>query len=502
MESPDAPELVPEASEVNQTIKTGSVVDDTNNNSSSNTNQAKELQEQPLPQNQAQETNNGSESEATGQHNLSEEPKFGDPDAIWPEYCNPAYVMPDKIDVKVTVGPDTYFFPVSIEKVKGADARKVYLGGYRNKLTGVIYHHAATQTPSDRKTVKKDYSNLRTRETQTFETRTLSVQLGRECGTQMERVDLRLDNKRDTYKYSKPYMTSDQLLAIKKECVILIQRNFRGCLARTLANQIRQRNIDFAKEMAEKKEIDEEELRQQRMVAMARRTHPKTNDDFAALYNELDVWRKGEVAKIKATITDPEERKLAMAELLQNETKALQGIQKLKVNARKELQVEKTQEMLSNMAKPHQWQLSKGETAQVHTPETQRAQELFDLYNALTAEPLLSTEQRLDVLLNVKWTVRELEQEAFQQQRRYEQEGDEEQGTKIDRSSVIIGSHRAWAQLTNEIMELVDREADLLNRGRSVQTMASLRTRIANLFLRFIENPIFNPRAAEFLVEK
>lgn len=25
-------------------------------------------------------------------------------------------------------------------------SRKQFLGGYRNKLTGVIYHHAATQT--------------------------------------------------------------------------------------------------------------------------------------------------------------------------------------------------------------------------------------------------------------------------------------------------------------------------------------------------------------------
>lgn len=38
---------------------------------------------------------------------------------------------------------------------------------------------------------------------------------------------------------------------------------------------------------------------------------------------------------------------------------------------------------------------------QVFTPETQRAKELLDLFNALNA-PLLSTDQRLDVLLNVK----------------------------------------------------------------------------------------------------
>ncbi len=55
--------------------------------------------------------------------------------------------------------------------------------------------------------------------------------------------------------------------------------------------------------------------------------------------------------------------------------------------------------------------------------------------------------------------------------------------------------------LTKEIMELVDREADLLNRGRSAKSMESLRGRISNLFLRFLENPQYNPRAADFLVE-
>lgn len=103
----------------------------------------------------------------------------------------------------------------------------------------------------------------------------------------------------------------------------------------------------------------------------------------------------------QASISDPEERRLAMAELLANETRALQGLQKLKFSAAQEIQVEKTQLMLERMAQPHKWQLSRGEVAQVHTPETQRAKELLDLFTALNA-PLLSADQRLHVLKNVK----------------------------------------------------------------------------------------------------
>ena len=42
----------------------------------------------------------------------------------------------------------------------------------------------------------------------------------------------------------------------------------------------------------------------------------------------------------------------------------------------------------------------------------------------------------------------------------------------------------------------IDREADLLNRGRSRGAHAALRDRIAALFLAFLETPEFNPEAA------
>jgi hypothetical protein len=42
--------------------------------------------------------------------------------------------------------------------------------------------------------------------------------------------------------------------------------------------------------------------RERRIRDQARRTHPKSNSDFAVLYNELDSWRQAEVAKIKVTL--------------------------------------------------------------------------------------------------------------------------------------------------------------------------------------------------------
>lgn len=114
---------------------------------------------------------------------------------LWPPYCNPHYVMPEEIEVRVTVPSGEYYFPVSVVKCSG---RKAYIGGYRDKRNGKVFHHAFTQTPTERKTEVKDTSNLRSRETQTCEYRTLSLQPTRESGTQMERIDLSVDTKVST----------------------------------------------------------------------------------------------------------------------------------------------------------------------------------------------------------------------------------------------------------------------------------------------------------------
>ena len=85
------------------------------------------------------------------------------------------------------------------------------------------------------------------------------------------------------------------------------------------------------------------------------------------------------------------------------------------------------------------------------------------MYNALQS-PINVVDERLDVLLHVKWSVLEFD-----------------------------------SALTKDIADLTDREADLLNRGRSLKSMERLRKRLANLFLEFINEPNYNPRAADFL---
>ena len=56
-----------------------------------------------------------------------------------------------------------------------------------------------------------------------------------------------------------------------------------------------------------------------------RRMHPKKGKDFEVLYNELEAWRLSETKKIKAsTELKEDEKKLALQQLLNKETKILQ----------------------------------------------------------------------------------------------------------------------------------------------------------------------------------
>jgi len=401
---------------------------------------------------------------------MGTQPPTGDffDEGMWPEYCNPLYLMPDEIQVKVTMRNEDgnlydYTFPVGIEK---ASAPKPYLGGYRNKLDGKIYHHAGSQTPkvnNDNRLNKKTYDHVRTRETQTVVERTVSVQLTRESGSQMQRPDLIIDTKDDVYIAPRPYFSSEELLALQVKKAIEIQRYYRGHLARMLAEEKRERIRAYEQRLQD--EVNEKARLEalQREEDAKRRLHPKTNDDFARLYNELDAWRKQEVEKVKSsTKANTDERTQAMNDILFNETQVLQSIRKLKVTAKTNMHEEKTLRMLDLMAQPHRWECSDGKIAYVNTPEINRSKELFDQYQSLI-RPVTKVDERLDILVHVKWT---------------------------------LGKHES--ALTKEAIDLINREADLLNRGRPIATMEGLRMRIKNLFLSFIEDPKYNPRAAEF----
>ncbi|CAE7579371.1 IQUB [Symbiodinium natans] len=347
---------------------------------------------------------------------------------------------------------------------KSCGRSRPYLGGFRNKVTdsmseakmgvtGMLhgldfsgevsqYHHAVTQTAPVQ---KKDVHTLRFhREAQTYEYRTRSTQCKRDNGTQMDKVGLYIDSRTDKMmEPRRPYFSSADKAALLLEKCVMIQCHARGMLARRRTRQLRQmrqERQELARKEAERRQL-EADLRHKREVE--RRMHPRTFEDFSVLYKELEAWRVNEAARIQNSGFDEATRRAAQHELLRKETKLLQTIDKLKIQAHTSNRDAKIKSKLESMSQPKVWAQGDGETTTVHTPFTTRAKELMDLYSGLRL-PLLTVDERLDVLLHVKWTVKEFD-----------------------------------CNLTREMVDLIDREAWLhgnISHSHAVEGVANART--------------------------
>ena len=281
----------------------------------------------------------------------------------------------------------------------------------------------------------------------------------------MERRGILIDGRSDKILVPSSYFNSEMWSERREEAALYIQRMVRGWLARVRASILKsQKEQKRQEQLAQEEEIRRNEgMKHQKEIE--RRMHPKSKEDFKILFDELEIWRATEIKKIKENGKLNEiEKKAALKSILDKETELLQTIDRLKLQANLENKDEKIKAFLKAISDPKCWPRSDGRFTEVHTPFTMRAKELKDIYFGLLKKGV-SIDERLDTLLLAKRTVAAVE---FQN------------------------------DLTKEIIELIDREADRINRGRPEGSLDGLRKRIGNLFLQFIETPEFNPESAKF----
>jgi hypothetical protein len=179
----------------------------------------------------------------------------------------------------------------------------------------------------------------------------------------------------------------------------------------------------IAREMEEKKNKNEIE----------RRIHPKSKIDFRLLKQELENWVRSETNRIKNSGLCDEDKTLALQELLHKEISLLQTIEKLKISASKENRTEMIQKFLAEMSKDKEWKRWDEHDIFVTTPSTLVAKRLEEMFNNLNASTTVDI--RLKNLLELK--------------RLMKNQYDESPCTLIE-----------------EIIELIERESDMLQRGR------------------------------------
>ncbi|KAM4039505.1 IQ motif and ubiquitin-like domain-containing protein isoform 3-T4 [Anomaloglossus baeobatrachus] len=368
------------------------------------------------------------------------------------------YSMPDVITVRVQTGDESYQdIAVEIERL---NYRKPYLGGYRHKVTGALFHHAGTQTVP-KKRPEKDIVVF-CRDTQTIFEKNKLQQSRNTMGTQMTKIGCYVANVTDKLLEPKKYITADEFHARRLKAVITIQTYFRRFHAKGVVQQLREER-KLRLEWEEKEELRKRKEKEERLrKEYERRMNPKNKEDFELLYHALELWRKEEVEKINQIYTGAE-RKAALCALLEQETQLISSIGRHKIDAGEENQQKAIQNLLNKCSEPKRWKAFDGKTTEMDTQFTIRARELRDIYNSINTK-YFTQDERLDALLTLKQTVKEHD-----------------------------------CKLTQEIVELIDREADLLMRKVQNCNLEGLRKRISTLFLQYIKTPTFNPEVSRLL---
>ncbi|XP_047126968.1 IQ motif and ubiquitin-like domain-containing protein isoform X3 [Hydra vulgaris] len=336
--------------------------------------------------------------------------------------------------------------------------KKPFLGGFRHKVTGLMYLNASSQT----NTKKYIHHGLERfdRDTQTVQSKNQILQTYCDTSTQMTKPGCYIAEVTDKIIIPGKYITAAEKEKDMLEKVILLQCYWRRWLAKQLVNNLRsdqEQRIKWEKEVEEKKVADRaDRLRQE----FERRMNPQTNRDFDLLYAALEKWRKEEILSIDL-MHSGSARKAALIGLLEQESYLIQSIERHRINANSENLQEHILLFLKKAAKPKFWRAFDGGKTEMYTNNTLRAEKLRDLYNSLQMNYLTQGE-REDVLCTLKQT-------------------------------------EYKCKLTEEIVELVNREINLLTRGVKEKNLEGLRLRISTLFLQFCKNPQYNPEVARLL---
>ncbi|XP_028668407.2 IQ and ubiquitin-like domain-containing protein [Erpetoichthys calabaricus] len=366
--------------------------------------------------------------------------------------------MPDVITVRVQMSTDTY--QDVVVEIERFTHRKPFLGGYRHKITGVEFHHAAVQTVPKRR--PDNGIEKFCRDTQTVKEKTQYQQTNNTTSTQMTKIGCYVSNMTDKFVSPGKYVTSEEYNTKRTNAAIVIQTYTRRWLATRYVEELRRQKtlwLEWEEQEAVRKKLEKENRLKSEYE---RRVNAKTKEDFALLYTALEKWRKEETDRINATLTGAE-RKAALCALLDQEAQLIASIGRHKLNADEENNKKSVQAFLDKCAESKKWKSFDGKMVEMDTQYTIRARELRDIYTSVNMK-YLTQDERLDVLLTLKHTVKEHD-----------------------------------CKLTQEIVELIDREADLLMRGIKESSLEGLRKRISTLFLQYIKTPTFNPEVTRLL---
>ncbi|XP_061323574.1 IQ and ubiquitin-like domain-containing protein isoform X3 [Pezoporus flaviventris] len=315
--------------------------------------------------------------------------------AVQQDYC-----MPDVVTVRIQTDSDS--FQDVVVKIERPTYQKPFLGGFKNRITGVEFHNAGSQT-IPKKLPDKGILVFH-RETQTVFEKNKQQQTTNTTSTQMTKTGLYVSNKTDKLITPGKYITAEEYHKRRLEAVIVLQRDFRRWHATNIVQKLgeeKRLRLEWeAQEEIRRKKEKEEKLRREHK----RRLNPKTKGDFELLYHALELWRREETEQINRTLTGAE-RKAALCGLLEQEAQLIASIGRHKLNADEENRQKAILHFLNKCAQPKRWKAYDGKITEMDTQFTLRARELLEIYCSISMSDI-PQDERIDVLLTLKRTVK------------------------------------------------------------------------------------------------
>ncbi|CCW72143.1 unnamed protein product [Phytomonas sp. Hart1] len=345
---------------------------------------------------------------------------------------------------------------------------KAFLGGYTVHPPPIrLLLHASTQAfmagldyspHGGAKRAGRILADLRSRQTQTYG-KSRGTQTRREGCAQTPRPDLLLDRAHDVLVRARPYFTAAALRALRVAKAILLQKMYRQWKARQVCRALYEAETERQLRMAARQRVEEAAVRARAEIERHRRLNPHRANDFGVLKEELLQWRSHKAKSITQDgALSAEQKRAALLALTKEEVKLLQDLELHRKSVRQNQQGQRLVRVLEKAASAKQWG-----GISVTTPGTLRAAELRDLFYNLTSNDF-DVSSRMDILLHIKWTVKEFPDSSE----------------------------------SKELCQLIDREADLINRGWKSASLVELRKRITNIFRNFILDPEYNPEMIRY----
>lgn len=358
----------------------------------------------------------------------------------------PAYYLP-VVDV-ITVNVKDKRLIVEIEH---RPLDRPWLGGYRDRDNGKVYHHACAQTDFR----PKKYSNAEQVDGRSQTCADKGVDHGRRNVRTQTAVDA-VDGKRlraRRYQSYQSWLEQDHVLT----SVVKIQRAFR----RVAAARRSQERADEAQQAAERRKAAAAVARKESTSVMPSTVLESKQQNFCALYTMIGKWWKKERQRIKEIEAD-HCRKAAQMNLLQKEIKFLLEVEKQRLELKYELTKHDDITFLNKTSKPKMFKNRNGKLLTMDTVGNQKARDLRAVYVDYTAVDQTRASDRTRTL---------------------------------DRLYDVVSGETRY-KYRKHLLDAIALERDLTAMQADTASVRSAGARVEQMFRHFVRQPEVNPEAA------